>query len=333
MTDTEFKTFVERAETAPPEFKTIFNDFWRDTEAHYDFFADLQNTNYEQMDKIVFSIQRFLNETEENVKSNKKDLMDTLALSAALQKEERAALIDAHAFVEDWYANNDETLTHLKLLVGAYILFASGIDLKKNQYHQPREKPFLSIAEMRKRSTERMQDVLLSIAEKRSWPWRTQAETSSPQVLYEMLPNGDNEEQIDQIVASSKPEGIRLPPSVAPTAAAPSPAEPRPLYRDLSAAPSPPVMGSKPSLVAPPAAAPVRPPAAALSPLRMGSKPSSPAQSAYSSPLLESIRSSTRGTPLMDRNPRDVLDEISKFLKCALALRKHCKRNTGFYQI
>ena len=328
MTDTEFQTFVERAETAPPEFKTIFNDFWRDTVSHYDFFADLQNTNYEKMDEIVFSLQRFLNETENDVQRNKKVLMDTLAvqqLGEALQKEERAALIDAHAFVEDWYANNDETLTHLKLLVGAYILFASGIDLKKNQYHQPREKPLLTIDEMRKRSTERMQDVLLSIAEKRSWPWRTQAKPSSPQVLYEMLPNGDNEEQIDQIVASSKPEGIRLPPSVAPTAAAPSPAEPRPLYRDLSAAPSPPVMGSKPSLVAPPAAA--------LSPLRMGSKPSSPAQSAYSSPLLESIRSSTRGTPLMDRNPRDVLDEISKFLKCALALRKHCKRNTGFYQI
>lgn len=199
----------------------------------------------------------------------------------------------------------------------------------------------LKDSELRKAGIEQMEQVLISIAEKRSWPWRTQVGTLSPENLYLMLPEGDNEEQIDRIVASSKPTGIRLPPSVAapaaapspvmpvmgsepssvaPTAAAPSPAEPRPLYRDLSAAPSPvmPVTGSKPSLVAPPAAA--------LSPLRVGSQPSSPAYSAYS-PLYESIRSSTQNTPLKNRNPLDVLEHISEFLKGAVELRKHCQRS------
>lgn len=141
MTDTEFQTFVERATAAPPELRNIFNDFWRDTVSHYNFFADLRKTKFKKMDEIVFSLQNFLIQTESDVKQNEKALRDHMyhlrmkqgatfdeRLEAARAEE---ALESAHAIVAHWYADNHEPLTHLKLLVGAYILYASGIDLKK----------------------------------------------------------------------------------------------------------------------------------------------------------------------------------------------------------
>lgn len=322
LVEEEASDFVDRANKKNRnDFYWTFhfpgNDFWSTTVRSQLIFSD-----FTELDETVLSLQNFFIAEEEDVRALWK------AAQAEVKKRAKQRVVDEdnterikknqeeRARVHKWYKENKE-LTDFKLIIGAYILFASGVPLKNTErpetktpahkrireraiqaeavskdpeYPKEIRDQFLiqAVADRKKvdeeDGTAEMKSVLSKIADKECWPYGGK----SIYDLYDMLPDGDNLKTIDDIVANIDHivVNVELPPSVGAPAAAP-PRSP-PSYRTL------PLMGS--------------PPTNASSPSR--------------SPLHKKVQNSPQ---LKNKDPNHVVEETFKFLKGAVALRRHHK--------
>ena len=324
-------------------------NFWSTTMQGRKIFSD-----FTELDETVLSLQNFFIEEEKDLQAPLKEAQAEVEKWAeqSNQEEDYKAQIkksQEERVLTKWYAENKE-LTALKLMIGAYILFASGVPLKDTKRDET-EPPAHQLPTMQtqlrrlrtraeqaeaaskdpgvqtdirkalhkqaKKDTEKLDEAdgtekmrKVLIKIADKECWPYGGESIDE--LYDMLPDGDNLKIIDDIVKNVD-VGIEPPPALGielPPSVAPAPA----------GAPRP----AYRKLSAAPAEPSVigTPPTKALSPIKALSPPRSP--------LHERVQNSN-SPHLQKQDPNHVVNQIFAFLKGAVKLRKHSKKRENHW--